>query len=1397
MTDSITFEVKQGPHQTRSFSYNVTDSPIGNPSVFGRVYKANEEYDTKSWIIKQSNSPQYHPQFETEYNLLFELSMTTQYTPNPVYLVERQVQGGNVILGLAMPFYQTTLRSELASKEASPAQFEHFVLRYFHQYAKLLDNLHNAGKVCTDRKEEDLFLNNEQLVVIDWNALRDISDLNAERNVTGRIWYNIITGFQPRPIMDVFDDSLWQRVGTTHEQGVISIGLRLILNYLLTISVTGNQDQLQSLIESWHCALFGKELPGQQYSNDIDYLADFRRTLEDTIPLTDGEFEALKSDIGWRRNTTNNDRLIHRYDKFSDIRNYFISDSVIANLLRNLPDDLADSRYDYDRFIEMLRKQPTQTALDQHAINRWIWLLEDLKQHDDLRGEKRDQHIDMIKMLTAHVNENTIAGLDEASIMISNLSSLKQLNEEIAYRKDILEADQKLEAYRAIRDKYQNSPNWEVLRQLYDVTAGLNVPTLDYQNIDTLVDDAEQNLNAYILNPEGNIYSAVFGTFHQSLYPSDKTEHQPLDRAQHLDYENKTKVIREFVNAISQLQADNLSAESILKLYHHTKDKYEATHENWWNFVDGLFQEKYLTANFPTFQIHIENQHYELASAWLRQMRDGNMDWNDDIKNSLSKYETLIAETEKSVESIPDNIEHQVNQHVLEAKNTLTAFTQKLEALTKQTETSIQNSINELSDDKIEKRIQEQIQEQVEEQVSATEKSLKQLRGLLIGTVIFLILIVGGLGVYTVSQSSSTDANENLIQEIDSLKQEIQELRENPPSVGAQSVDPITASETPIQQPTETPDVQPSATPEPIETNVVPTTDDTNTNVTIPEGESTEDADSDSTIPSIAFDVIESQDERLPADGTATGIIYITINNLPDGVTPTAIVEEAREIVVTSTRLLEGDRWAITYQAGTTAETANIQVQFPLADGTLITSESFNVETVTENITIDAEILKDGEAPSQVTSGETYDIVTTIATADGAPILGQYDMTIHNVKVDGTSELLYTWKIGKDESSVKSSYLAPDFLGSTNVTLRIEVLAGAIKIAEKQLALTIEPPIVPLEGINQVGADGGELSAEEITQQRLGIIRKPSSRSSLPSNPIPQTELTFSVATSPTVPNQRLRVSFQRLDQIGNIASPQLIINPNGDVTLDESNPIVVQANENGILTFNLRSLSGAGLIQLTITDANTPDGASTSWVFPVAETVATVPFIPSPPNSVEAWKNNYAIELSPDVHFGYAYNLLGGTSREEKSEHFYYVLSSIPVNEDGAPKLAVISEFAIPAVATNGSAPFSITYTQEQDVLINSNLIPNQAKENVQGNDTTIPFVLSATTRPRREFHSLQPFAVFRLTNGQTTTPNTYIYPEQIEITDSAISGGVPAFEGYVAGLMSADYLDIDVSGE
>lgn len=387
----ILFKVNESAGGSASyFAYPDISARIGEPSAFGVVYRGEEtdQHGINSaageWAIKESNSPEHVQRFRREYETLRDLAQATRrltgaiYSPYPVYLLEREDTGSP---GIAMPLYRVTLRELIA--EWDEQQITHCMV----DYLNVIRALHDINYICTDRKLDDLRWHDQHLVVIDWNVLRpyEPASVQLEINLTARIWYLLLTGYEPSALLNPFNDAEWQPFGASREGGRISIGLRFVLSYAM-MGRYESVEAFRAAVSRWHEEWLTAGIKDSRASEE----------LETWFRISQRKAEAVLADLDWRSGRADSSvrqnyllMALQQTDGLDDIR------EMLDDARRALNAGRFDNAYD---LIQSIHPQgDIQTA----AVERWKLLIGAFRSNSLGREQREDLRSKYSEKLTA------------------------------------------------------------------------------------------------------------------------------------------------------------------------------------------------------------------------------------------------------------------------------------------------------------------------------------------------------------------------------------------------------------------------------------------------------------------------------------------------------------------------------------------------------------------------------------------------------------------------------------------------------------------------------------------------------------------------------------------------------------------------------------------------------------------------------------------------------------------------------------------------------------------------------------------------------------------------------------------------------------------------------------
>jgi len=384
------FEViKQTPDdKAEYFAFDEPGTPIGSPSAFGIVYEGyradryGSRLDGEQWVVKVSNSADHRQRFEEEYDVLVGIVEGTKrnvneiHSPNPVYLLRRKDDNRPAI---AMPRYTKHVRDLIKGWN------EIQIVEQLYRYVAVIQALNGLGYICTDRKPDDLFWEKNELVVIDWNVLRPFSDAQyrqAEISLIGRIWYVLLTGYEPGLSLNPYVDKEWKYFSDSDSQsiGQISMGLRLILSDILTGNRYKNVNDILSTLKMWS---------GWLNDNNLSLNSKIltKRLQIDLGLLSDKKAQLILADLVWRTQRDAGarsmrgelqDQILQQSDDLEDIQGRL---DEIARAVKSSSIDEAQ---------RLLGGLPTLNDAQTVALKRWELLIHSLNSPEldfRLRGD--------------------------------------------------------------------------------------------------------------------------------------------------------------------------------------------------------------------------------------------------------------------------------------------------------------------------------------------------------------------------------------------------------------------------------------------------------------------------------------------------------------------------------------------------------------------------------------------------------------------------------------------------------------------------------------------------------------------------------------------------------------------------------------------------------------------------------------------------------------------------------------------------------------------------------------------------------------------------------------------------------------------------------------------------
>jgi hypothetical protein len=417
----ILFKVEDsaGAHVSQ-FAYNDSRDRLGEPSAFGIVFRGYEVdgegqplSPPGSWVIKESNSRDHFERFRAEYGVMRALAQETNalvgkvMTPDPVYLLRRI---DHDLPGIAMPFYPQKLRDLLVQWD------ERKLVSSMIDYADVIRALNRVGYICTDRKADDLRWHDDRLMVIDWNVLRpyDASAVQAEIALTVRVWYLLLTGYEPTVRLNPFNDDEWQTFGGHQAGGRISIGLRLVLTYALAgryPSIDSFRDALANWHNEWLCA------PVSQLDQ-----ASVTNAFQSQFGVGGRKAQAALSDLKWRMNAGSE---TERSARLNDLQNNPDELEDIRDKLEEAANKVLSSAQ-YGNAYELINSLYANNDLQAAAIYRWKLLLQSIRselvertQREELRNRHLNRLVEGLRRLARPVQDDE---RDEALLPLTQVA---------------------------------------------------------------------------------------------------------------------------------------------------------------------------------------------------------------------------------------------------------------------------------------------------------------------------------------------------------------------------------------------------------------------------------------------------------------------------------------------------------------------------------------------------------------------------------------------------------------------------------------------------------------------------------------------------------------------------------------------------------------------------------------------------------------------------------------------------------------------------------------------------------------------------------------------------------------------------------------------------------------
>jgi hypothetical protein len=272
----------------------------------------------------------------------------------------------------------------------------------------ILEAITALGHTCLDRKISDLFWwkspqeTAPKLVVIDWNIVQDnrLENQHAQLMRFAQLWYEITTGYTPRPPFLPFEDKNWQAAFQTQNSiaktiGAISVGFRLILQTVLSATPDTTATALQRIKQ--HCGSW------------LDLLSNKRfvalRDVFSPTDYTDEELRAIEDDLKTRQNFVP-DSLQARQESMTHAR------GKLESQFQHISDYLVSG--DYNAAENLLQELAAQYPTEAR-VRRWHCLLQALIDDnyagsDQLRRE-RGALVTDVHILNTIYSPESLAGV--------------------------------------------------------------------------------------------------------------------------------------------------------------------------------------------------------------------------------------------------------------------------------------------------------------------------------------------------------------------------------------------------------------------------------------------------------------------------------------------------------------------------------------------------------------------------------------------------------------------------------------------------------------------------------------------------------------------------------------------------------------------------------------------------------------------------------------------------------------------------------------------------------------------------------------------------------------------------------------------------------------------------
>ena len=164
--------------------------------------------------------------------------------PSPFPVVKKANWQGQELLAMEFVPQSWNIGKQIGEGK-NALERERFCLLQAVRYAQMLQALHQAGKVCLDRKPIDIYfdISHERLIVLDWNVVETYAEdkVADEHAIFAAMWYGFLTGKVPPLDFNPLNDGLW---------GEVSLETRNLLNNLWLGRYKNDVDVINKFIKA-------------------------------------------------------------------------------------------------------------------------------------------------------------------------------------------------------------------------------------------------------------------------------------------------------------------------------------------------------------------------------------------------------------------------------------------------------------------------------------------------------------------------------------------------------------------------------------------------------------------------------------------------------------------------------------------------------------------------------------------------------------------------------------------------------------------------------------------------------------------------------------------------------------------------------------------------------------------------------------------------------------------------------------------------------------------------------------------------------------------------------------------------------------------------------------------